>query len=326
MVVLSLIYPVKLKAACKDYIWGGTRLRTEYHQQSSADKIAESWMLSAHPDGPSTIVNGECAGMLLPDYFAKAGHSVFGTDCAEFPDFPVLIKLIDAKDKLSVQVHPDDAYARAHGEPFGKTEMWYIIANEPGASLYYGFDHKITKDEFKKRIKENTVEEVLNKVPVHPGDVFFIESRTLHAIGAGILLAEIQQSSNLTYRIYDYGRLGKDGKPRQLHIPQALDVTRLDHPTRPTHPQGSREKLGGCSRILLASCDIFTVYEMEINEYQLDANEKSFNSLICIGGEAKLLKGGKEELSFCKGDSIFIPAGYGKYTVKGNCHVLMTTV
>ena len=146
---MASIYPMKLKAACKDYIWGGTRLRDEYHQQSSAQKVAESWMLSSHPDGPSTIINGEFAGTLLPDYLAKAGRAVLGTDCVPFPDFPVLIKLIDAKDHLSIQVHPDDAYARAHGEQFGKTEMWYVVGCEPGASLYYGFDHAISKEEFR---------------------------------------------------------------------------------------------------------------------------------------------------------------------------------
>ncbi len=320
------LYPMKLSAACKDYIWGGTRLRSEYHQQSDAEKVAESWMLSNHPDGPSTITNGEYAGITLPEYFQRVGRGVFGTDCARFPDFPVLIKLIDAKDRLSIQVHPDDEYARAHGEPFGKTEMWYIVDCEPGASLYYGFDHAITKEEFKRRIESNTLEEVLNRAEVHPGDVFFIESRTLHAIGSGILIAEIQQSSNLTYRIYDYGRPGKDGKPRELHIPQALDVTRLAPPDRPARPQGKREELQGYSRILLSSCDIFTVYEMEITEATMEADGESFHSLVCLDGDALLLRDGKPQFSFRKGDSVFIPAGYGSYTVKGNCRLLRTTV
>lgn len=323
---LTPIYPLKLKAACKDYIWGGTRLRTEYHQQSDAPKVAESWMLSNHPDGPSTIVNGEEAGTLFPDYLKKAGKQVLGTDCEKFPDFPVLVKLIDAKNKLSIQVHPDDAYARTHGGGFGKTEMWYIVDCEPGASLYYGFDHPISSGEFRERIGNNTLEEVLNRAPVHKGDVFFIEAGTLHAIGAGILLAEIQQSSNLTYRIYDYGRLGNDGKPRPLHIAQALDVTRLSRPARPTHAQGSRETEAGYSRILLASCGVFTVYEMEIREAALCADGKSFHSLVCIGGDAILAKDGRPELSFRKGDSIFVPSGFGDYTVKGDCRVLWTTV
>lgn len=323
---MASIYPMKLRAACKDYIWGGTRLRSEYHQQSSAEKIAESWMLSSHPDGPSTIVNGEYAGMTLPEYFQKAGRGAFGSDCDRFPDFPVLVKLIDAKDRLSIQVHPDDAYARAHGGRFGKTEMWYIIDCEPGASLYYGFDHAIPKEEFRRRIENNTLEEVLNRAEVRRGDVFFISAGTLHAIGAGILIAEIQQSSNLTYRIYDYGRPGKDGKPRELHIPQALDVTRLTPPARPARPQGKRERLQGCSRTLLASCDVFTVYEMKITEATMNADAASFHSLICLDGDALLLREGKPEFAFRKGDSVLIPAGYGSYTVKGSCRLLRTTV
>lgn len=325
-VLAARIYPMKLRAACKDYIWGGTRLRTEYRQQSDAEKVAESWMLSAHPDGPSTIVNGEYAGMMLPDYFKVAGRPAMGTDCDRFPEFPVLIKLIDAKERLSIQVHPDDVYARAHGEPFGKTEMWYVVACEPGASLYYGFDHAISKEEFRRRIESNTLEEVLNRVEVHAGDVFFIGAGTLHAIGAGILIAEIQQSSNLTYRIYDYGRPGKDGKPRELHIPQALDVTRLTPPGRPARPQGKWERFTGGSRLLLSSCDIFTVYEMKIVEASMTADAASFHSLVCLDGDALLLKDGKPEFSFRKGDSVLVPAGYGIYTVKGDCRLLRTTV
>lgn len=317
---------MKLKTACKDYIWGGTRLRQEYGRQSEAERIAESWMLSAHPDGPSVIENGGYQGMTLQQYLQKAGQSVLGTDCARFLDFPVLAKLIDAKEKLSIQVHPDDAYARAHGGGFGKTEMWYILDCKPGAGIYYGFQREITKEEFGRRINNGTLEEVLHRVEVHPGDVFFIKAGTLHAIGAGILLAEIQQNSNLTYRIYDYGRTGKDGKPRELHIQQATDVTQLRPADCPAGPQGSREEMQGCSRLLLASCPIFTVYEMEVSEAELNADETSFHSLICLDGEAALLKEGKPELTLKKGDSVFVPAGYGSYTVKGSCRLLKTTV
>lgn len=318
--------PMKLKTACKDYIWGGTRLRQEYGRQSEAERIAESWMLSAHPDGPSVIENGEYQGMTLQQYLQKAGRSVLGTDCARFPDFPVLVKLIDAKKKLSIQVHPDDAYAHAHGCKCGKTEMWYILDCEPGAGIYYGFQHEITKEEFSRRIADGTLEEVLDRVAVHPGDVFFIKAGTLHAIGAGILLAEIQQNSNLTYRIYDYGRIGTDGKPRELHIQQAMDVTQLRPADSPIGPQGSREEMQGCSRLLLASCQVFTAYEMEVLEVELNADETSFHSLICLDGAAALLKEGQTELTVKKGDSIFVPAGYGSYTVKGSCRLLKTTV
>ena len=319
-------YPILLTAVCKDYIWGGTRLRTEYRQKSDAARVAESWVLSCHPDGPSLVASGECAGMTLRAWIEKAGKRVLGTDCEKFRDFPVLVKLIDAKNPLSVQVHPDDAYALSHGGDSGKTEMWYVVDCEEGAFLYYGFDHEISRGEFRRRIEENTLTEVLNKVPVRRGDVFFIEAGTLHAIGAGMLIAEIQQSSNLTYRIYDYGRLGTDGRPRQLHIAEALDVTRRERPKRPVGPQGTPRTAPGCTETLLASCDLFTVRRLLVTERLFRADEKSFQSLLCLSGDALILDRGKPLLSFRKGDSVFVPAGTGRYTVKGNCELLLTEV
>ncbi|MCI6751509.1 MAG: class I mannose-6-phosphate isomerase, partial [Selenomonas bovis] len=220
-----MLYPMKLIAPLKDYIWGGTRLKDEYGKKTDLDKVSESWELACHKDGKSVIANGEAEGQTLEDWLAKQGKEVLGKHVENFPYFPLLIKLIDAKDNLSVQVHPDNDYAqRVEGE-YGKTEMWYIVDCEPGASLLYGFQHEISKEEFECRIKENTLLDVVNRVPVHKGDVFFIDSGTLHAIGKGILICEIQQNSNTTYRIYDYGRVGKDGKPRELHVQKALDVT-----------------------------------------------------------------------------------------------------
>ena len=318
--------PIKLTAACKDYIWGGTRLRTEYYQKSSADKIAESWELSCHKDGPSVVEDGEYHGMTLPEYLKRAGKAALGTDCEKFPDFPLLIKLIDAKDRLSIQVHPDNEYAKTHEGGFGKTEMWYVVDCEKGAGMYYGFDHTISKEEFRRRIKDNTLPEVLNRVEVRPGDVLFIESGTLHAIGAGILVAEIQQNSNLTYRVYDYGRIGADGKPRQLHIEKAADVARLERPSRPIGPQGQPEKLEGFARTLLASCEYFTVFHMNVSDARLTADEKSFHSIVCLGGDALLLDEGEPLLTFRKGDSVFVPAGMGPYSIKGSCEILLTTV
>lgn len=320
------LYPLKLKAACKDYLWGGTRLRTEYHQKSDADKVAESWELSCHRDGPSVVANGEFAGLTLPEYFERAGKEVLGTNCEKFPDFPILIKLIDAKERLSVQVHPDNEYARTHEGGFGKTEMWYVVDCEKGAGMYYGFDHAIPKEEFRKRIEDNTLLEALNRVEVHQGDVLFIESGTLHAIGAGILVAEIQQNSNLTYRVYDYGRIGKDGKPRELHIEKAIDVAKRERPSRPVGPQGKPEQLEGCTRTLLASCEYFTVYRMTVSDAEFTAEAKSFHSILCLDGDATLLAGGKPLLTFRKGDSVFVPAGMGAYSVRGRCEILHTAV
>ena len=319
--------PLKLTAPCKDYLWGGTKLRTDYHQKSNAQKLAESWMLSCHKDGLTVIEGGEFNGLTLKEYIERAGKQVLGTDCSKFEQFPILVKLIDAQDRLSVQVHPNNAYALKNEGEYGKTEMWYVVENEPGASLYYGFQKTISKDEFKERIQKNTLLEVLNKVEVHPGDVFFIDSGTLHAIGSGIVIAEIQQNSNTTYRIYDYGRVGADGKLRELHIEKALDVTKLERPQRSSKPQGVTECLDGYTRTLLASCEYFTVYSMNISgETQWDADSTSFHSILCLAGEADLLRDGEKQVSFRKGDSIFVPAGMGIYTVKGKCEILFTRV
>lgn len=317
---------MKLTPAFKDYLWGGTKLRDEFGKKCDFDKVAESWELSCHKDGNSVIATGEYAGMTLAAYVEKAGKSVLGTDCEKFENFPILIKLIDAKDNLSVQVHPDNEYAqRVEGE-YGKTEMWYVVDCEPGASLLYGFTHEISKEEFKERIENNTLLEVTNRVEVHPGDMFFIDAKTLHAIGSGILIAEIQQNSNTTYRVYDYGRVGADGKTRPLHVEKAMDVTRLTPPTRPVGPQGSKETLDGYTSTLLASCEYFTVHEMEISEKaELCADAKSFHSVLVLDGALTLCMDG-EEMALVKGDSVFIPASAGNYVLSGKAKLVHTTV
>lgn len=320
------MYPMKLTPPCKDYLWGGTRLKTDFGKVTDLDKVAESWELSCHKDGCSVIQNGEFAGMTLPEYIEKQGKAVLGDDCQSFEYFPILVKLIDAKQSLSVQVHPDNEYAmRVEGE-YGKTEMWYIVDCDPGAELLYGFKDKITKEEFRRRIEDNTLLEVTNSVKVQKGDVLFIDAGTLHAIGKGILIAEIQQNSNTTYRIYDFGRLGADGKPRELHIDKAVDVTRLEPPTRTTKPQGETQQHDGYQSTLLASCEYFTVTRMNVeNSVSLNADNKSFHSLLCLDGQAVISCGG-EELAIKKGESIFLPAGTGAYTVTGRCEFLFTTV
>lgn len=318
---------IKLNPAFKDYLWGGTKLRDEYGKKCDLDKVAESWELSCHKDGCSVVADGEYAGLTLPQYIEKAGKAVLGTDCEKFEYFPILIKLIDAKQNLSVQVHPDNDYAmRVEGE-YGKTEMWYVVDCEPGAGLLYGFKHEISKEEFRRRIEDNTLLEVTNRVEVHPGEVFFIEAGTLHAIGEGILIAEIQQNSNTTYRVYDYGRVGADGKPRQLHIEKAIDVTRLAPATRPCgRPQAKPEAFDGGSVLPLASCDYFTVKEMEVTSHAaLMADEKSFHSLLLLDGSLTLSMGG-EKLEMKKGDSVFVPAGSGDYTLMGKGRLILTTV
>ncbi len=317
---------IRLTAHCTDYLWGGNRLREEYGKVMDSDKIAESWELSCHKDGQSVVAEGEHAGKSLTEYIAAKGNGVLGTNCERFEYFPILIKLIDAKDNLSVQVHPSNDYAmRVEGE-YGKTEMWYIVDCNEGAELLYGFRHEISKDEFVERIQNNTLLEVTNNVPVHKGDVFFIESGTLHAIGKGILIAEIQQNSNTTYRIYDYGRVGADGKPRQLHVDKAVDVTELTPPRYPTTAQGAPEKIGGGTKTLLRSCEYFNVNKLELDgEVFLTADSKSFNSILVLDGECSICAGG-ECVTAKKGDSIFVDAGTGEYTVSGKGELIISDI
>ena len=191
---------LKLKPSCKDYLWGGHRLVEEYGKEYDGEILAETWELSCHPDGPSTIVNGAYAGKTLEEYIEAEGKEVLGTNCRRFRDFPILTKFIDAKQDLSIQVHPDNRYALKNEGQYGKTEMWYVVDAGKEAFLYYGFKKEVSKEEFARRIQEDTLLEVLNAVPVQKGDVLFIESGTIHAIGKDILIAEIQQNSNVTYR------------------------------------------------------------------------------------------------------------------------------
>lgn len=311
---------VKLAPAFKDYLWGGTRLRDDFQKECDFDKIAESWELSCHKDGDSVIASGEDKGLTLAGFIEKHGKAVLGKNCEKFENFPILIKLIDAKDNLSVQVHPNNEYAlRVEGE-YGKTEMWYVVDCDEGAELLYGFKKEITKDEFAKRIADNTLLEVTQNVPVHKGDVFFIEAGTLHAIGKGILIAEIQQNSNTTYRIYDYGRVGKDGKPRELHVEKAKDVTKLAPAKQ--YPETPVEQKDGFTQKLMASCEYFTTFVLDIeSKAELVADDTSFNSVLILEGEGTV-----GDVDFKKGDSIFITAGTGAYTVNGRCKAILTKV
>jgi mannose-6-phosphate isomerase len=321
-----MLYPMKLKAPLKDYLWGGTKLKTDYGKTSDMDKVAESWELSCHKDGKSVIENGKYQGLTLEDWIEKAGKAVLGTHAQRFEYFPLLIKLIDAKGNLSVQVHPDNEYAlRVEGE-YGKTEMWYIVDCEPGAQLIYGFKQEISKAEFEQRIKENTLLEVCNQVPVHKGDVFFINSGTLHAIGKGILICEIQQNSNTTYRVYDYGRVGKDGKPRELHVKKAIDVTRLTPPTHKVGADAQIDILADCKAQLIASCEYFTVYHFDLDgSLQLKAGEESFQSFTVLEGDITLVWA-DGELTLKKGESVFLPAGLGKYELRGKGDFILSMV
>mgnify|MGYP004610579393 CR=1 FL=1 len=318
------MYPLLLQPPVKDYLWGGTRLKTEYHFKTDKEQAAEAWVLSCHKDGADAVTNGELAGKTLPEVIELWGDKALGKNAAAFPFFPLLIKLIDAKDRLSVQVHPDDGYALENEGEFGKTEMWYVVDCDEGAELIYGFNKEVSREEFERRIKDNTLPEICNYVPVHKGDVFFIAAGTLHAIGAGILIAEVQQNSNTTYRVSDYGRLGADGKPRPLHIEKALDVTKRERPTIPYGSVGKREKTEYGSRRELASCKLFTTELLELDGNFTMRRDDSFVSLLVLDGEIGVSWNGGE-LVAAKGGSVFVPAGLD-VKVTGNAEILLSRV
>ena len=305
---------LKLIPAAKDYIWGGTKLKTNFNKEFNSERLAETWELSCHKDGPSIIVNGEYKGETLLKYFTDNPDKA-GTRCAKFSEFPLMIKLIDARENLSIQVHPDNAYALKNEGQFGKTEMWYIVDCEEDSFIYYGFKDQISEEEFKKRIENNTLLEILNKTPVKKGDAFFIEAGTIHAITGGILVAEVQQSSNVTYRVYDYGRRDAKGKLRDLHVAKAVEVTKFIKPREDYDFEGH-----------LAKCESFITDKLSIEKaYNGFASENSFQSILILEGSGKI-KTKDEIIEVKKGDSVVITAGTQEYTIEGKFEALLTTV
>lgn len=280
---------VKLKPALKNYIWAGKRLARDWGKGIPGEEIAEAWELSFHPDGPAAIAEGGPCGQELREL---AGPAAWGQNCARFSFFPVLTKLIDAAAPLSVQVHPSDEYALAHEGQYGKTEMWHILDADEGSFLYLGLKEDVTRERFAAAVAEDSVCELLNRVPVHAGETYFIPAGTLHAIGAGITLFEIQQNSSLTYRVYDYGRVDASGKPRPLHVQKALDV--LDY--------NRREVCDSRRGDLLGSCPYFSAYARRGGGRLGRAD--SYVSVTVLDG--KLGLGG---MTFAKGETAFLSAG-----------------
>ena len=302
----------KLLPACKDYIWGGQRLKTDFGIESDLEPLAEAWVLSCHPDGPSVLADGPDTGLTLLEYIQKAGPQVLGTNCHQFENFPMLIKLIDARQDLSVQVHPSDKYALDHEGQYGKTEMWIVLDAVPGAHLYYGFQRELSQAELRRRVETGTLTEVLQAVQVSRGDIFFIPSGTVHAIGAGLVIAEIQQNSNVTYRVFDYGRVGTDGKPRALHVEKALAVADRG----PVAAMDFGEHLGQCRYFTTDGHD---------GAFSAMCGETSFHALLVTEGCGELMNGGVRR-TVKKGECFFLPAGSGTYSIEGNCRTLISYV
>ena len=305
----------ELKPVTKHIIWGGERLSRDYGMGENGEKIAEAWELTCRGDGDNEIISGKYTGRLLSE-FVRENPQALGTK-QKGDRFPLLIKLIDAEADLSIQVHPDDEYALSHTDDMGKTEMWYIVDAKPGAKLIYGLKRKYTRDELKTAIAAGTLESLMNYVEVKSGETYFIPSGLVHAIGAGILIAEIQQNYNITYRVYDYNRRQPDGSLRQLHIEPALDVIeRFD-------PEAVKvEKTGD----VIASCKYFEVRAIALDgEKTVYAGEESFLHLMITDGECEIICAG-EKISTKKGGSVFVAAASGNVTLKGNATVIVSSL
>ncbi len=316
------LYPIKLLPYVSETIWGGRKLIEEYGVETKKNNAAEGWMLSCHDAGSSSVANGVFAGRSFADV-VKENPALCGKNAENFEDFPILIKFIDAMDNLSVQVHPTKEYCELTGKGQSKTECWYIIDCEEDAGLILGFKDKISPEEFKAAIADNTLTDYVETVKVKKGDFFFIDSGTLHAICKGILLAAVQESSNTTYRIYDYNRVGADGKPRELHVEDGAAVTKLE---KYSQPDFSNPALDTAERKLLADCPLFKVWKLDVDsETHGNADENSFVSLLIMDGEGTLEACG-EALSLKKGDSIFIPANAGDYKISGKLEIIETRI
>ena len=300
---------IKLTPVLKDYIWGGKKFEKMYGRDNGGEKISESWEISVHPDGMSRYEGGT-----LADYLKQNPQAV---DKKGSP-FPVLIKYIDAAQNLSVQVHPDDEYARRVENDNGKTEMWYIIGADDGAGIYCGFKRDTDREEFLSKVKDGTVEELLNFIPVKEGDCYLIEAGTVHAIGAGCVICEVQQSSNVTYRVYDYNRKGADGKLRPLHIEKAVEVINFKAFENHTGTGALARVQGGTMR-RLTGCKYFECRKLDLDGMFSEENEATFTAINVLKGIGRA--DGKE---FKAGDSFFVPCGE-RYSLEGNAQIILTT-
>ena len=317
--------PFLLEPSAKDYLWGGTRLNDDFGKGISLIPLAETWECSTHPDGESHV-RGEKLSEVLVRHPEWLGTHPLATTQGR-PELPIMIKLIDAKTDLSVQVHPDDAYALAHEGSLGKTEMWYVLEARPGAELVYGFNRDVTPEDVREALDSHSIDSLLNHVPVHRDDLFYLEAGTVHAICAGTLVAEIQESSNITYRLYDYDRIDAHGKPRPLHVEKALEAANLRSSAVPRQPMRVFRYHRGCASELLTRCKYFQVERMLLNTeihrtlvpYETGSN--SFHALLCLDGCGSI-SGEGFIMNFFKGDCIFIPAESRELKLHGKAQFL----
>lgn len=308
---------MKLQPAFKDYLWGGNKMKELYNKQNNLTVTAESWELSCHPDGGSRIANGSYANQLLEDVLEQHPEYVaegFGTQ----QTFPILIKLIDAAQDLSIQVHPsDDTADDALGEQ-GKAEMWYVVQCEPQSYIYYGLNQEVSEERLKRRAEDGSICKVLNKVPVHPGDIFFIHPGTIHALGKGIIIAEIQQNSNTTFRVFDYCRKDANGNQRPLHVDRAAQVINYQPMVPDQAGENNQMHTDAYDYARIFSCEYFKVSRVRCrSRISLACTAESFHSVVIISG-AGTLQYGDTSYRLNAGDSYYIPADAGVYAITAN--------
>ena len=325
-----MFYPIKFKPLYKDYIWGGRNLSSLGKNLPKTGIVAESWEIADHPDGESIIANGKFAGRSLSSVLSEYHHEIIGTltDSNEYTCFPILIKYLDAEENLSVQVHPDDdyAYINENGEK-GKNEMWYILSAKPGARLICGVKPGVNREIFADSITNGTVCDMLGYIEVKPGDFINIPAGTAHAIGAGIVLAEIQQNSNATYRVYDYDRIGKDGVKRELHIKKALDVINFNGSFKNKLQKAKKHKISdSCDSYLLVSTKYYAVEKIELSgTLTQTVDGRCFCIYTFISGNA-VISTNDNTTTLTQGETVLIPACMGKYIIEGHCTALKSYV
>ena len=309
------MYPLKFEPILKQILWGGDKIIPFKHLNETLSNVGESWEVSAVEGSESVVANGVDKGLTLPEMVRKYKEELVGeTNYARFGNkFPLLIKFIDAKLDLSMQVHPDDELAKKRHNSFGKTEMWYVINAAKGAGLYSGFSKQINADEYVKRVEDNTIMDVLQRYEVNPGDVFFLPAGRVHAIGAGCFIAEIQQTSNITYRIYDYDRKGPDGKGRELHTELAKDaIDSTLYQDYRTHYKAHTN-----ATVELAACKYFTTNLLDVDTIMVrDFSElDSFFVYICMEGKASIRDNKGNEIYIHQGQTVLIPADTDVVTI-----------
>lgn len=323
---VELPHIYRLSPAYKDYLWGGNRLIEMFDEKSPYDITAESWKLSAHKDGQSQIVDGPFDRVLFGDFLKEYSAKVCGWKNQSYDRFPILIKFIDATKALSVQVHPFDDYAFVNENEFGKNEMWYVMDAKPGSYLYCGFSKDVSKEEVRERLLNNSIEEILNKVEAKTGDVIFIPAGTIHAIGEGLLICEIQQNSNSTYRVYDYDRKDANGNYRALHIEKALDVITTSEYHHDSYGLQAPLKTGDTTMQKLCLCKYFECTKFDVeSETFVYLDDSSFASIVFLSGEA-VIACQSERLAAKAGDSFFVSSGRKVLHIKGECSFILTNI